>query len=85
MENEADMEEFDREVAMLVKLTHPNVLCIFGTSSDPDGAMYQVLTLTGDSVCSCFPQFLVMISSTVSFHSLILCRRHHRQHAHFFS
>ena len=42
MDNAADMEEFDREVAMLVNLRHPNVLSCFGISQDPDGAMYQV-------------------------------------------
>jgi hypothetical protein len=39
----ANREEFDSEVAMLAKLSHPNVLPLYGTSEDPhDGGLYMI-------------------------------------------
>jgi serine/threonine protein kinase len=34
---------FLKQTAMLVGLSHPNILALFGTSKDTDGSMYQIL------------------------------------------
>jgi len=39
---QAHSEDFDNEVAVLTKLSHPCILSCFGVTSDEDGSMYQV-------------------------------------------
>jgi serine/threonine protein kinase len=46
-DGDGDRSEFDNEVAMLVKLSHPNILQCFGTSEGPDGSLYQILEFCG--------------------------------------
>ena len=45
--SDGDRTEFDNEVAMLVKLSHPNILQCFGTSVGDDGNLYQILEFCG--------------------------------------
>lgn len=39
---QAHSEDFDNEVAVLTKLSHPCILSCFGVTADEDGSMYQV-------------------------------------------
>lgn len=42
-ENKLDLNEFDNEVALLMKLSHPSVVSCFGASiNEADGSVYQV-------------------------------------------
>jgi hypothetical protein len=43
---QAHSEDFDNEVAVLTKLSHPCILSCFGVTSDEDGSMYQVYCMT---------------------------------------
>ena len=38
----AKRAEFDAEVAVLAKLSHPNVLPFYGISDDPKGGLYMI-------------------------------------------
>ena len=41
-----DRDEFDREVTMLAKLTHPCIMNLYGISQDHDGSLYMVTQQT---------------------------------------
>jgi serine/threonine protein kinase len=45
--SEEDMEDFEREVAMLTKLSHPCIMALFGVTKDVDGEVYMVLEYCG--------------------------------------
>lgn len=45
-EKTVDLSEFDSEVSLLTKLSHPNIVSCYGSSVDEsDGNVYQVMTM----------------------------------------
>ena len=46
-DNEEYTDEFDREVAMLTKLTHPCILSLYGISKAKDGSLFMIMEFCG--------------------------------------
>lgn len=53
-ENKVDLNEFDNEVAILMRLSHPSIVSCFGASIDEsDGSVYQVREYSTHIASSC--------------------------------